>query len=83
MGNPISMIQLTTKPTVAMTYFENIAKVVNQLGSPFEEYEKRSGINEKGDNKLAARLRKLTPIYTQFERLLTPEEQLKFMERLF
>jgi hypothetical protein len=80
-ANPNSVMQILKSPTVSMTYIENISKLITQLGDPFETYEKRSGINEKGDSKTYARVRKMIPVVTSIEKFLSPQEILKYMDR--
>ena len=40
-----------TSPSAMLTSIDRVIKFVGQLTSPFEVYERKSGVVEKGDNK--------------------------------
>lgn len=71
-------------PTVVIPTVDKIGRLALQLMPPntFEEYERKTGIAEKGDNKAWIMFLKATPLLRQFLTLLNPEEQLKFYTML-
>jgi hypothetical protein len=76
--NPSDFIRVIRNPAASINMIEKWIGWFTQLFSPFEEYERASGIAKKGDNKLYIKTLKLMPVVRQFINLLTPEEQIKF-----
>lgn len=76
--NPFDVYMNLKSPTVAYTTIENLSKFLQQLQNPFEQYEKDSGIYEKGDYKLEKRIKELIPVLSKIDNALTPGESLKF-----
>jgi len=70
-------------PAVSMSTIERTVGFFDQAlpWNITEVYERRSGLNEKGDNKAYAKFKKLIPIYRQIENFVTPEEQIKIYSK--
>ena len=81
--NPLEAINLLQSPAAGTLVVEKIAKVGLQLINPFEEYERSVGLKEKGDNKLYWRFKDLLPVLNNLDKARTPEESVKYLERLF
>lgn len=78
--NPGDFIRVVRNPAASINIIEKWLSWGKQLFNPFEEYERASGIAEKGDNKLYIKTLKALPIIRQFVNFLTPEEQIKFYQ---
>jgi hypothetical protein len=76
--NPSDFIRVIRNPAASINMMEKWISWFTQIFSPFEEYERASGIAEKGDNKLYIKTLKLMPVVRQLINFLTPEEQIKF-----
>lgn len=80
--NPFDMWRTAKNPTSAIGTINKVLKFGRQLFDPFEEYERKEGTSEKGDNKLLRKAEDIIPVITQIENLLTPEEQLSAFQKL-
>jgi hypothetical protein len=76
--NPADFIRVIRNPAASLNMIEKWIEWMMQLGHPLEEYERKSGWAEKGDNKLWIKTQKLTPVIRQIVNVMTPEEQIKF-----
>ena len=71
-------LKLVKNPVVALSTLERGIDMVSQLKDPFATYKNPSGIFDKGDSKLAAKLIKFSGISgTNFD----PENAIKFMQQ--
>ena len=71
-------LKLVKNPVVALSTLERGMDMVSQLKDPFATYKNPSGIFDKGDSKLAAKLLKFSGISgTNFD----PENAIKFMQQ--
>ena len=77
--NPIDVYRTVRSPSAALTTVEKMIRFVNQLFSPFEVYERKTGKFEKGDNKAWAYFLKMIglPGYN-----MNPREAVKIYESL-
>jgi len=57
--SPTEPFKILKSPSATLTMFSKVMKLVDQLGRPFELYERDSGLNEKGDSKFVAKFVKL------------------------
>jgi hypothetical protein len=64
--------RILNNPTVVQGTLSNILDFTTQLGSPFEVYQKRTGIYDKGESKLKAKFYKALPIVRQIINTLDP-----------
>lgn len=55
-AGPTDLMRVISTPSVNATYIERIMKLVHQMGSPTEVYQRRQGLWEKGDLKILAKL---------------------------
>jgi hypothetical protein len=76
--NPTDFIRVIRNPAASVNMIEKWIGWFKQLFNPLEEYERASGIAEKGDNKLYIKTLKLIPVIRQLVNFMTPEEQIKF-----
>jgi hypothetical protein len=81
--NPLETMNLLQSPAAGTLVIEKIAKLTVQFSDPFGEYERSVGVKEKGDNKLYWRFKELFPVLNNIDKLQTPEESVKYLERLF
>ena len=51
----------------AYSTIENFSKFAHQMTNPLEQYEKDSGVYDKGDYKMEKRIRELIPILSKIE----------------
>ena len=76
--NPMEPLILLGRPTIAMTYIEHAIKFTSQLvTNPLEEYQKDSGIYDKGDLKIKKHFYEVFPVLSKIDNTLTPEQSLK------
>ena len=74
---PPEMWRITKSPTVAQTSIENMLQFFSQLlTAPLEEYERKSGIYEKGDYKIEKKFYDAVPVLSSVQRTLMPQDQL-------
>jgi hypothetical protein len=78
-ANPSDFFRVIRNPAASVNMIEKWLGWWKQLVfDPFGEYERRSGIAEKGDSKLYIKTVKLFPVIRQIISFMTPEEQIKF-----
>lgn len=75
---PQEALRQIKNPSASLNTVNSWLEFLGQLSSPTEEYSQNSGYHEKGDSKLGARFEKIVPLYRQWLRLQSPEEQVKF-----
>lgn len=75
--NPAETLKIASTPTAAIGVTKKLTKVIGQFTSPLEEY--KTGKN-KGRNKLAVKMLKMTPITSQTEKDL--EASLRFLQNM-
>jgi hypothetical protein len=78
---PPEMWRITKSPTVAQTSVENMIELLGQLPNYSEQYERKSGIYEKGDYKIEKKFYDAMPILASVQRTLMPQEQLNIYNR--
>jgi len=79
--NPMEMLRILKSPTILTTYLERVTRFVTQVAfDPFGEYERKSGANEKGDSKVAARFWKMAVGQTQYS--TNPEKAVQNFKNL-
>lgn len=76
--SPKDFIRVIRNPAASLNMIEKWIGWFEQLFSPTEVYERKSGIAEKGDNKLWIKTLKIMPVARQWINFMTPEEQIKF-----
>ncbi|MDC6350706.1 hypothetical protein PP178_04015 [Zeaxanthinibacter sp. PT1] len=76
--NPQEFMRIMRSPTILTTHIERISDFAVQFGSPFEEYQRDTGTNEKGDSKLYARFVKLALGQTAYSE--SPKTAVKVFE---
>ena len=76
--SPIDFLRVIRNPAASVNMIEKWIGWFAQLASPTEVYERRSGIAQKGDNKLFIKTLKVVPVVRQVVNFMTPEEQIKF-----
>jgi hypothetical protein len=69
--------RLAKTPTVATTMIEKVFRLIHQLGNPTEEYKRKTGVWEKGDYKLKAKVFKISGITGN---TFSPEQAIKNLE---
>jgi hypothetical protein len=72
--NPGDFIKLIKNPSVAIANWERVMDFVAQLINPMEQYERKSGIYEKGDYKIEKRLVDILPVFSRYEDVMNPEQ---------
>jgi hypothetical protein len=73
------MFRVVKNPSAVIMSLSRYADFFQQLvQDPFKEYKRKTGIFDKGDSVLKAKLLKAIPILRQFINLMSPEEQAKF-----
>lgn len=65
--NPIEISRTLRTPAQSLSFAEKIFRLLAQLTSPFEEYEKG---DKKGEKKVWKKISDITPIYSQYNRSL-------------
>lgn len=82
-ANPFSpdMVRLLANPSVTMNTSLRIGQFLWQLTSPLEEYDRKTGVWDRGDSKLKAKFLRVVPIVRQMINLATPEEQNKIYSK--
>lgn len=65
--------KILQSPSASMTSIERVYKLGRQVFMPFEEFERKSGMWEKGDYKIQKRFMDVFPILSQIERSTNPE----------
>lgn len=79
--NPQEFMRILRSPTILTTYLERVTRFTTQLMfDPTGEYERASGVYEKGDSKLYARFIKMLLGQTSYS--LNPEIAVKNFENL-
>lgn len=78
--NPVEFMRILRSPTILTTYIERMTKLAAQLFDPFEEYERASGSNKKGDSKLYARFVKMLAGQTHYS--ANPDNAVRTFESL-
>jgi hypothetical protein len=78
--SPKDFIRIIRNPAASVNMIEKWIGWFGQMFSPFDEYQRKTGIAEKGDNKLWIKTLKIAPIVRQVINFLTPEEQIKFYQ---
>jgi hypothetical protein len=81
--NPLEGLNLLQSPAAGTLVVEKTARLVTQLFDPFGEYERKTGLKERGDNKLYWRIKDLLPVLNNIDKIQTPEESVKYLERIF
>lgn len=77
--NPLAQYKVLKNPSAVQSTIEKVIRLFYQLVSnPMEEYEKKSGLNKKGDLKIERLILRLLGLN---KNVLTPEETIKSMER--
>ena len=71
---PGEAYRILKSPSATLNMYSKVVRVANQALNPLEEYQRKSGMNEKGDNKLWSRVRDLLPLINNIEKSLTPSE---------
>lgn len=56
------MFRMLSQPSFVMPYVFKVKNLIGQFGNPTEEYKRDTGIWEKGDSKLYARIYSLIPL---------------------
>jgi len=79
--NPLEFLKILKSPSATMTMISKSLKLLDQSFRPFEEYERNSGLNQKGDSKLWARTRDLIPVLNNIEKSLTPQESYEWFSK--
>ncbi len=82
--NPGDFFRVLKTPTATMNQIEKTSRFIDQCLFTWNpeklEYQRKSGIHEKGDNKSVAYLEKLIPILGQIQTVRSPEEAIKFFK---
>jgi hypothetical protein len=81
--NPLEAMKLLQSPAAGTLIISKAYKLGLQFADPFGEYERKTGIKQKGDNKLYWRFKDLFPVLNNIDKLKTPEESVKYLERIF
>lgn len=76
--NPIEPFKILKSPSATLTTVSKVLKLVNQVFSWNEVYDRKSGLNEKGDSKLWARTRDLIPVLNNIDKARTPSESFQW-----
>ncbi len=76
--SPADFIRVIRNPAASVNLTEKWIAVMQQLTSPTEQYKRKSGIAQAGDNKLFIKLMKTMPLVHQIINTMTPSEQIKY-----
>lgn len=82
------LFRIVANPAVSTSQIIKFGRLINQAvpiysDGPFEQYSRKSGVFEKGDYKIKARLLDVTPVAGKILDFLTPEDQLKVFNRAY
>ena len=76
--NTFDAQRILRNPTVALNTIENTTNFISQLINPLEEFDRKTGMYDKGDFKLEKRFDKLVPVLSKLEAVLYPDVQSQF-----
>lgn len=71
------MFRMLSQPSFIMPYIFKVKNLIGQLGDPTEEYKRDTGMWEKGDSKLYARMYSMIPLLPSG---LSSEEMIKILQ---
>ena len=75
------MRRILKSPSATLNMYTKVTKLLSQLTDPSAVYERRSGLNDKGDSKLWARVRDLLPILNNIDKSRTPSESFSWFSQ--
>ena len=79
------LYRMGTNPSASFNTAKRIGEFLTQLyqdtvNQEFETYQRATGTNEAGDLKVVSKFEKLVPLWRQWLRLQTPEDQVKYYD---
>lgn len=82
---PQELHRMATNPSASFNTITKFLELLGQVSSDiqngeFETYQRRTGNNEAGDLKVVGKFEKLLPVYRQWLKLQSPEDQLKYYD---